>query len=76
MFVSPDYGPANMVEGSFRPGTSLTVDRGPAGPDAQQHPDTAGNYTAWRPIANGLFPGDVRDDVVLRPAGVLLLGEQ
>jgi hypothetical protein len=39
MFVSPDYGAANMVAGSFRPGTSLTVD--PA-PDAPPNPDDEG----------------------------------
>jgi hypothetical protein len=35
MFVSPDYGASTMVEGSFRPGTSLTVDRAPQNPDAE-----------------------------------------
>jgi hypothetical protein len=40
MFVSPDYGTSNMVEGSFRPGTSLTVDR--ADPDTPQAPDPDG----------------------------------
>ena len=42
MFVSPDYGAPNMVEGSFRPGTSLTVDRAPADPDAARGPDVEG----------------------------------
>jgi hypothetical protein len=33
MFVSPDYGAANMLEGAFRPGTSLTAAPAPGNTD-------------------------------------------